>query len=398
MNGYKVLLFTLFFSAFLYLEHINFSYTLINTFFALSAFLLYYTLSKKELFLSGFFIGIAWFWWLSLSFIYYDLLYLIPFIIISIGLIYALFFYLAGFLINIYLRGLYLFTLSFIEPFGFNWFKPELLCINSFIGTSKIEFFILLLASAFFVQHYNEKRLVAISGYVITILSLLLFHTTFQAISIQKPTIKIKKYDTSIPQEIKWERSYLSQIVENNFLAIQDAIDKKYDLIVLPETAFPVLLNQHPALMEKLKDYSKHIAILTGSLYKEKGNIYNSSYLFDQKEIKIAHKVVLVPFGEAVPFPEKIANWINDIFYNGAKDYVVASNPTTFEVKNFKFRNAICYEATTDEIFQSLDTNFIIAISNNGWFIPSHQPTLQKLLMKYYEKKYRVKIISVTNQ
>jgi len=63
-----------------------------------------------------------------------------------------------------------------------------------------------------------------------------------------------------------------------------------------------------------------------------------------------------------------------------------------------KFRNAICYEATTNKIFNNLDTKYMIAISNNAWFSPSIQPTLQKLLFKYYENKYNVKIFSVTNK
>jgi apolipoprotein N-acyltransferase len=30
----------------------------------------------------------------------------------------------------------------------------------------------------------------------------------------------------------------------------------------------------------------------------------------------------------------------------------------------------------------------MIAISNNGWFHPSIEPTLQKLLMRFYAKKH----------
>jgi apolipoprotein N-acyltransferase len=31
---------------------------------------------------------------------------------------------------------------------------------------------------------------------------------------------------------------------------------------------------------------------------------------------------------------------------------------------------------------------YMIAISNNGWFTPSIEPTLQKLLMRLYAKRY----------
>ena len=39
----------------------------------------------------------------------------------------------------------------------------------------------------------------------------------------------------------------------------------------------------------------------------------------------------------------------------------------------------------------------MIMISNNAWFTPSIEPTLQHLLLKYYSKKYGVTIFHVVN-
>jgi apolipoprotein N-acyltransferase len=39
----------------------------------------------------------------------------------------------------------------------------------------------------------------------------------------------------------------------------------------------------------------------------------------------------------------------------------------------------------------------MISISNNAWFTPSIEPTLQKLLMQYYSKLYGVTIYAVAN-
>ncbi len=89
---------------------------------------------------------------------------------------------------------------------------------------------------------------------------------------------------------------------------------------------------------------------------------------------------------------------INDIFYNGATDYSKASSPINFIIQGEKYRNAICYEGTTDKIFENLgDTKYMIMISNNAWFTPSIEPTLQHLLLKYYSKKYSVTIFHVVN-
>ena len=78
--------------------------------------------------------------------------------------------------------------------------------------------------------------------------------------------------------------------------------------------------------------------------------------------------------------------------------YKKAEKATDFLIKNTKFRNANCYEATKEEIYADLNnTKYMIAISNNAWFTPSIQPTLQKLLLKYYAKKYNITIFHSVN-
>lgn len=396
MNYFKATILSLFFSSFIYLEYLNIQFLILNTLISLGAILLLLELSKKELFLSGTLIGILWFWWIGYSFIYYDLLYLAPIAVVGIASVYGLLFFLGGYFHNTYLKASYFFALSFLEPFGFNWFKPELLFINSYIGISKLEFLVVFLISAYFISNYRKKRS-SILIYIGVIITLMTYNALIQN-QIEPISLNIKQQNTSIEQKEKWKKENRNQIIQENLNAIKIAIEQNYDLIIFPETAFPIILNNEPLLLERLKQYSQKITILTGALHKEKNQLHNSSYLFDNGNIAIAHKVVLVPFGEAVPFPQMIRDWINNTFYNGASDYIVAENPTTFSIKGYKFRNAICYEATTDRIFENLDTKYMIAISNNAWFVPSHQPTLQNLLMKYYEKKYKVQIISVTNQ
>lgn len=399
MFTYKSVLTPILLTLFVYLEYFGLSLKLINTLFALYAFLLIFQLNKKELFASGFFVGILWFWWLSYSFIYYELSFMIPFVLIGIGLLYAILFYFIGIFNNIYYKISYIFLLSYIEPFGFNWFKIELPFINSYLGTSKIEFLVILIISGLFIKYKDKYKTTIPICYAIVIIILFFinkYHITKNY--VEQPNIKIYKYETKIPQEHKWDKKFKQEIINNNFQAIETAIKNKNDLIVLPETAFPLILNHQNTLLNKLLRYSEQISILTGSLYEKDNLLYNSSYLFQNGHLEVANKVVLVPFGEAVPLPEKLRNWVNDTFYNGAKDYVTAAIPTTFSIKGTKFRNAICYEATTDKIYNNLDTPYAIAISNNAWFTPSHQPTLQKLLMQYYENKYNIIVIDISNQ
>ncbi len=376
------------FSSFIYLSYFNIENKIINSVLGLASIYLILTIPKKSLFYTGFFIGIFWCWWLALSFEYYNLNYLIPLVILSVGLVYAIIFYFIGIIEDsIYIRAVLFFGFTFLAPFGFNWVKPELLFVDSYFGITKFDFALILLSMILL----NKVK------YLFWIPLILSFYLLPSG-KVLAPELKISMPQLNVNQHIKWEKKYKYELISENINFINKAIEEKYDLIILPETAFPTILNKNENLLNLLKEKSKQIDIITGSLYKKDALYHNSTYHFSKQKVNVAHKVVLVPFGEAVPLPEKIRNLINDMFYEGAKDYESAKEATTFNIKGIDFRNAICYEATTDEIFKNLgDTKYMIATSNNAWFTPSTQPILQKLLMKYYAKKYNVIVYSSAN-
>jgi len=395
----KSIITAILFSSFIYLEYFNISFKILDTITILYGFYLLLTLNKKELFFTGFIIGILWFWWIGYSFIYYELVYIIPFAIIAVGVLYGVLFYLSGIFNNIIYKLSYFFILSYIEPFGFNWFKIELPFINSYISTDKLSLLLILISTAILIYGYNNKEKLkqSIFIYISTILFLSFFSNFNKLKNIEEPNLKIVQNNTFIPQENRWKQEYQNSIINDNIISIKKAIKNKQDIIIFPETAFPLVLNKQEELYNILKEYSSDISILAGALYFENYNIFNATYLFEDGEIKIAKKLVLVPFGEAIPFPKIIRDFINDTFYNGAQDYKTAKEATTFNIKGVKFRNAICFEATTDKIYQNLDTKYIIVTSNNAWFTPSIEPVLQNLLLEYYSKKYHFYFYHITN-
>jgi len=120
------------------------------------------------------------------------------------------------------------------------------------------------------------------------------------------------------------------------------------------------------------------------------------TYIFENGKFTFAKKLVLVPFGEYVPLPKFARDFINNTFFAGQADFKTAKEPTDFFIKGEKFRNAICYEATCSEIYEG-EVDYVIATSNNAWFAPSIEPTLQKLLMRYYARRNGVTIYHSAN-
>lgn len=341
------------------------------------------------MFWSGFFIGIFWFHWIALSFIHYNLTYLIPLIILGTGLIYGILFWIIGFLTpEPFLRIFGILALSFIHPFGFNWFLPELTLIHSFYSTDLLAFSLFLIG----IWLLHVKNFFPFIGIIILIL--LCFYPSTRKSSLAPLHVEIAK--TFVPQDIKWNKRYKDRIIAQDFALIFQAIKEKKELIILPESAFPLYLNYEPVLMQKLQKLSFKITILTGALSVRDNKVFNSSYLFDKGKIHIANKYILVPFGEEIPLPKFARDFINKLFFNGAEDYERAKAPHDFFINGIKFRNAICYEATKEQLFED-NPKYMLAISNNAWFTPSIEPTLQALLLEYFAKKHQTTIYHSAN-
>ncbi|NOR57136.1 MAG: apolipoprotein N-acyltransferase [Sulfurimonas sp.] len=378
----------LLFSAFIYLEHWGITLKFLNTIFGVAALGLFLYIPKRAVLVAGFIIGLLWFYWIGYSFEYNGVGYLTPIITLSFAIIYMLFFGVLALTDKVYIRAFLLFGLSFFEPFDWNWMQIELLFVDSYIGVFKYQLFFVLAALS--LPNYLKIR------YKDASIFLLVLALNFNP-SVEKDSpLKIKLVSTDIPQDKKWLKATLKPTMLMTFREIKNAIDEDYEVIVFPESVFPLYMNKNQKLIDILLKFSQDITIVAGSLYRDKGNNYNVTYMFQNGKYEMAKKLVLVPFGEYIPLPKFAKKIINDMFFAGQSDFVTADKPTDFTIKGVKFRNAICYEATCAEIYEG-EVSFVIATSNNAWFAPSIEPTIQKLLMRYYARKNATTIYHSAN-
>ena len=198
---------------------------------------------------------------------------------------------------------------------------------------------------------------------------------------------EVKLANTDVPQELKWAKQLKNEFINQNLAVIDEAIGAGFRAVILPESAFPAYMTHERNLTSELLEKSQKIAIVAGALARENGTNYNSAFFFDRGKMRRMDKFILVPFGEEIPLPAFARDLINKIFFGGAKDFETASTPSDYEIEGVKIRNAICYEATRDELFEG-EFDVMIAVTNNGWFVPSTEPNLQRNLLKYYATKY----------
>ncbi len=381
----------LFFSAFLYLSYYGINIPLLNTLTALIGFYLLLHVNKKSLLFAGFFIGILWFYWISYSFKYNGVGYIAPLVVLGFGIVYMLYFGVMALSEKPYIRAILLFGISFYAPVDFNWMQLSLPFVESYIGIYKWQLAVVLFALSAdgFIK---EKR------YQFIPLLLIVFALNFQDYpQKEKAPLKIKLIQTDVKQEEKWTQKALVPTIQMVYKEIQNATKERYDVVVLPESVIPLFLNRQPKLIEQLLAFSESIDIVLGSLEIEGNTHYNATYHFyNGNKMEIIRKVVLVPFGEYIPLPKFLRKFVNDFFFAGASDFKTAAKPQDLHIKGVTFRNAICYEATTDKLYKD-HPKYMIAISNNAWFAPSIEPTLQRLLMKYYSHLYKTTIYHSAN-
>ena len=393
-------------SAFLYLPYLSlpdFLSIALHTLFAVVGLFILIISSRRVLFVLGFFVGILWFYWISLSFRYYDLAYLVPLGIVGVALLCAVWFWLLGWLPTP-LRFVGIFAFEYIHLFDFHYLNLKLPLVDSLFGASDPIFIALLLLLTLFVypKRVPYPAIENAIGQAIcaTILIVLVWAQYGIPESLRPPLAKapldIKLIHGTTGQDEKWQIETFRERLQQYYIQIEQAIKMGRDAIVFPESTFEAPLNLYSSIENKLFKYSHDITIVAGSLYIEDEKKYNSTYVFEDGKRQVAHKHILTPFGERVPLPAFAVRWINDLFYEGSSDFIAASSYSTYTIKGVSFTNAICYEATSVKLYEH-SPKYLMAISNNAWFAPSVQPMLQHTYLKYLSKKYGTVIYHSTN-
>ncbi len=382
----------------IYLDWLGIVNYLLNTILGILTFYLLLQSDKKIWFWSGFGIGVLWFWWISVSFKNYGFPWAIPIGVILTATVYGLIFWTMAWisewiekkttLPQIFMKVLLLLLVSYLHPFAFDWFKPEMVFTNSYLGIQKWQFSLTLLGIALTI--HTQKIY-----YLLLLFLAYPYQQKWQeAIPLDTHGIVLSNSMTTVQD--KWNPQLQPHHIDMVFRKIDRAINEDKRIIIFPESVFAFFLNTQPQLMTELQALSNEITIVIGALYWDGKVNRNSTYIFKDGRFQVANKAVLVPFGEYNPLPKWLGDIVNDLFFDGAPDYVASHEVTDYTIDGVTYRNAICFEATSKELYQGNPKNMIV-ISNNGWVTPSIEPTEQKILLQFYSKKYGTTIFHAVN-
>ncbi len=150
-------------------------------------------------------------------------------------------------------------------------------------------------------------------------------------------------------------------------------------LIVLPESAFPLLRQEVPQrLVEQIREHAKRNAgdVLIGSFERDNGRYYNSVFALGSSENRYAddlhyRKQHLVPFGEFIPL-RPLFGW----FINGVLDIPMGdltsggATQAPLAVAGQQVAVNICYEDVFgEEIIRALpQATLLVNVTNDAWY------------------------------
>ena len=368
--------------------------------------------NKKLFFLYGWLFGLGYFisnlYWISISLTFDESFkFLIPLTIVLVPAFLALFYGLASFLFLILkpmknLSSFFLFSLIFgtIEFIrgtiltGFPWNliaysfsnHVEILNITSIIGTYSFNLFCISLfaSTSFLIIRDSKKEIIVCFLFLIITLFFYSFGSQrlekFNDIEAKNLNYKIRVISSNVSIDRFYKDTDPISVI-NDLIKISSPQSDEKTIFIWPEGILPNIskdqLKEYKFLFEK--DFNKnHILSIGINEIKKEGQTikyFNSLSIYDHnlEILNSYNKVNLVPFGEFLPF-ENILGLIGlKTITNNYQSYSKGERRKIIEVnkQNLSVRllPLICYEIIyTGNIFNNKDFDFIINISEDGWF------------------------------
>lgn len=191
----------------------------------------------------------------------------------------------------------------------------------------------------------------------------------------QGEPLKVSLLQGNIAQDAKFDEERLIDTLET-YRRLAEGTDAR--LIVLPETALPLLRDNVPDTYEFiLGNHARRNGgdILIGAFEKEDGNYYNSIYSLGSSDTQHYRKNHLVPFGEFIPLRSMLGWLINEVLQIPMGDQTSGgANQPPLAVAGQKVAVNICYEdAFGEEIIHALpEATLLVNVTNDAWYGESH--------------------------
>ncbi|MGZ8257617.1 MAG: apolipoprotein N-acyltransferase [Methylotenera sp.] len=183
--------------------------------------------------------------------------------------------------------------------------------------------------------------------------------------------ISVALLQGNIAQSLKWVPEIAERTLQQ-YLTMAEASQAK--LIVMPETALPIISSELPAAIKtRLQQHAIQNKgdILVGLVERENGEYFNSMLSIGSAESAVYRKSHLVPFGEFIPLKAAFGwiyrDWLNMPLSDLSRGSI---HQQPMHIAGEKVALNICYEDVFgEEIIRQLpQATLLINVSNDAWY------------------------------
>lgn len=210
----------------------------------------------------------------------------------------------------------------------------------------------------------------------------------------------------NIAQDQKWDPAFQSETLGRYLALTEKAVRNGARLVVWPETAVPFFFQSDPRRGEMIRIARENgVPLLFGSpAFRENGGVLhllNRAYLISPEGnvTGFYDKVVLVPFGEYVPF-QRLIPFVRKLVV-GIGDFQAGSDAVVLPVgASARVGVLICYEGIFPELsreFVRRGADILVNITNDAWFGRTSAPAQHLSMLTFRAIENRVSIVRAAN-
>ena len=394
--------------------------------------------NKIQAFFYGWFFGFGYFlsnlYWIIISLTFDEnFKFLIPVALILIPAFLAIFYGLATYCLflfninkpvsNLLLFSLLIGVIEYLRGIiltGFPWnlivysFSniPEIVQITSFIGTYALNILCITFftSPAIFILRKNRKEIAICIFFLLSPIILYFVGSskikTFQSLKLIQNDYVIRAIGSNISLDRFYGNIDTTSVIEE----LINLSDPNFDIptiFIWPEGIIPNInqsqLKDYDFLFNKKfnKNHLLGIGINSHETDENKNIFYNTFSFYDHK-INLFddyNKVDLVPFGEFLPFEKILGSVGLKSLTNNYQSYRSGKNREIINISqnniDIRLLPLICYEVIySGEIYNNSEFDYIINISEDGWFgdsIGPHQHFIHSVFRAAESGKYLIR-------
>ncbi|WP_253913185.1 apolipoprotein N-acyltransferase [Pseudoruegeria sp. HB172150] len=255
---------------------------------------------------------------------------------------------------------------------GHAWVGWAPMQLAAFVGPVGLSFLTVLCAALAAAAWPSWRRIVLVLLPFVALYGLGVWQGARHLAEPLGPVVRLVQPNAA--QHLKWDPDHARLFFQRAREFTAAGEDGRPDLIIWPETAIPVLLEQAEVWLELIHESAGVVPVILGIQRTEGDDAFNSLIVLDENgEVSdLYDKYHLVPFGEYMPLDRVLDRAGTTLFGVGTgRGYSAGPGPEMLELGALgRVLPLICYEAIFPQDVAAAPErpDWLLQITNDAWF------------------------------